>query len=947
MPEDTLRREIASLRRENAKLSRRVEDAEQAVGAFARGEVDAVDHEGSAKPLLLHAAQEKLRRSEALLRAIFDGALDAMLLAADDGAYIDANPAACALFRLPRAALIGRSLADFAAPDYDAAAAYRTFREQGSMRGVFPLRRLDGGARYVEFSALANVVPGVHLSILRDVTERIEAEQRLRASRDLLEEAQAIAHVGSWTSGLAHDAEIRWTRECYRIFGVPEGTTITVASLFSRVHPADREILSGAGRDVLERAVPLDVEHRVERPDGTVRWVHARAHVERDAAGAPVGMVGTVQDITDRHASLEALRASEERYRRIVEGTSDGVWTYDADGNTTFMNAQMAAMVGWTASDAVGRSVYAFIAEQDQPAARERTLRRLRGIGERTELRLQRKDGSEAWASVQANPIFAPDGRYDGGVALVTDISDQRRADEARARLAAIVDSSADAILSEALDGTITTWNRGAERLYQYTAAEIVGRSISMLMPPGMGDDEVHLLDQVARGGAVRHYETKRRRKDGALVEVALTVSPIRDAAGTVIGASKIARDLTAQRQIEAELRRTEDQFRQAQKLEAVGRLAGGVAHDFNNLLSVVLSYSDLATQELAPGDPVRDDIDQIRSAGRRAAGLTQQLLAFSRRQVLTPRVLDLGELLANMQKMLQRLVGEDIELTLLTGREVGRVLADPGQIDQVVMNIVVNARDAMPNGGQLTIETMNVDLGAEQVGAHLDVPAGEYVLLAISDTGVGMDAATRAHIFEPFFTTKEQGKGTGLGLATVFGIVKQSGGQISVDSEPGRGTTFKIYLPRTDRADVHAEDSAPPLALRGTETILLVEDEDQVRHVASAILRRHGYHVLEASNGGEAFLISRELDAKIHLLLTDVVMPRMSGRKLAEELTPQRPDMKVLFTSGYTDDAIVHHGVLHAGIAFLHKPFTPDGLLRKVREVLDGPARAGLGARA
>jgi PAS domain S-box-containing protein len=501
--------------------------------------------------------------------------------------------------------------------------------------------------------------------------------------------------------------------------------------------------------------------------------------------------------------------------------------------------------------------------------------------------------------------------------------------------MAAIVESSEDAILSVGPDGVITTWNAGAEKLYRYSASEMTGKSVFLLVPASALEEERRLLERVARGEVLGQYETTRSRKDGSLVDVAITVSPVRDARNNVIGVSMIARDLTRQRQTEAALRQSEEQFRQAQKMEAVGRLAGGVAHDFNNLLSVILSYSNMAMDDLKPGDPLRRDIGEISKASERASELTRQLLAFSRQQVLQPRVIDLGDVVAAMERMLQRLLGEHIELAVRPARDLGRVLADPGQIEQVVMNLAVNARDAMPEGGKLTIEMSNVETDATYVSAHFGAAAGSYVMLAVSDTGVGMNAATRARVFEPFFTTKPVGAGTGLGLATVFGIVQQSGGHVAVYSEPGQGSTFKVYLPRTDR-NVEARTGETSTMVRGTETILLVEDEEQVRTVTRAILRRYGYRVLEASNGGEAFLIAQDFADEIHLLLTDVVMPRMSGRKLAEQLSPQRPRMRVLFASGYTDDAIVRHGVLEQGVAFIQKPFKPNALLRKVREVLD-----------
>jgi len=510
-------------------------------------------------------------------------------------------------------------------------------------------------------------------------------------------------------------------------------------------------------------------------------------------------------------------------------------------------------------------------------------------------------------------------------------VRDQLRRSEARYRQ--LFESSPLALWVYDLESlNVIAANRRALELYGYDRDEFYSLTVADILDT---EDESRKFYVGAAPPEPDEKAWRHRRRDGTVLFVETQTHDV-DLEGRE-ARLVAANDVSARKRAEDALRKTEEQLRQAQKMEAVGRLAAGVAHDFNNLLSVVLGCTNLVLEELRAGDPIYAELDEVRKAGERGGALTRQLLAFSRKQLLQPRVVDLNQIIVAIEPMLRRILGEDVELSVLSSRPLGAVLADAGQIEQILMNLVVNARDAMPEGGSVTIETANRELDAAYADAHLDVVPGNYVMFAVSDTGLGMDGKTQERIFEPFFTTKESGKGTGLGLSTVFGIVKQSGGHIWVYSEVGRGTTFRIYLPLWEGAAQPAsEPAAAPQTLEGSETVLLVEDQEQVRSVMKSILRRYGYNVLEAQNAGEAFLICERYEGRIHLLLTDVVMPRMSGRELAARLAPMRPEMRVLFVSGYTENAIVHHGVIDAGVAFLQKPITPGALARKVRETLD-----------
>jgi two-component system cell cycle sensor histidine kinase/response regulator CckA len=647
-------------------------------------------------------------------------------------------------------------------------------------------------------------------------------------------------------------------------------------------------------------------------------------------------LVRAIRYAIERKQSEKAVRDSETHLRAIINTAFNAVIGMNAQGMITDWNPQAEVSFGRSHGEAIGQKLAELIIPPRHRDVYERGLQHFLRTGEegqvlnrRVELTGLRRDGTEFPIELSICALKRR-GSYVFN-ALIADITERKRAEENRVRLASIVESSEDAIIGKTLDGIVMSWNRAAERMFGYTPEEAIGKPIGLLIPQDHPDEESQISARVKRGEHVTHFETVRRRKDGKEINIALTISPIEDGAGMIIGFSKIARDITEQKALEAQLR-------QSQKMEGVGQLAGGIAHDFNNLLTVINSYSAMVLGELDFSNYlVRNWIEQIKEAGHRAASLTRQLLMFSRQQVLEPKVVDLNEVTSNTAKLLRRLIGEDITQVLCLHPALGRVKIDPGQMEQIIMNLAVNARDAMPGGGELTIETGNVELDNAYARKHALVQPGPYVMLAVSDTGCGMDADTQARIFEPFFTTKGPGKGTGLGLATVYGIVKQSGGNIWVNSELGKGTTLKIYLPRVDKTSKLPEPGAAPAeVLRGSETVLLVEDDEMVRALAQTILERYGYHVLAARNAHDALRLAQEGPGQIHLLLTDTIMPVMNGPELAKRFRSIRPETKVLFMSGYTDKVIVNTAALEPGTAFLQKPFTPQTLTHKVREVLN-----------
>jgi two-component system, cell cycle sensor histidine kinase and response regulator CckA len=628
-------------------------------------------------------------------------------------------------------------------------------------------------------------------------------------------------------------------------------------------------------------------------------------------------------------------KKSDDRavFQYLVEAVPVGMALVDKAGRIAMVNPLLASTFGYAAAELIGQSIEILLPERAReqhrtyhaqfeaaPAMRHMAGRKLAG---------RHRDGHEISVEVGLNSVALGGQPYVAAALLdVTPrLEAERRLAEREARLRTLMDHAPVAISVLSPDGTILEANRFLLRLLGRDSAGVVNHHIREFQVPGAAEQRVATYQALVHQGAGSERDVELQTAAGATVLMDFSIVRVRYGnEDLVVG---IGRDVTSERSVEQQLQR-------AQRMEAVARLAGGVAHDFNNLLSAIQGYGELLREDLPPGSPVRGDVDEILLAGRRAADLTRQLLAFSRKQVLQPRILDLNEVVAGTEKMLRRIIGEDVRLLVKTDPQGVRVEADQGQIEQVIMNLAVNARDAMPKGGTLSIDTATVALDETYAAAHQNVPPGSYGMLAITDTGIGMSKEIQARIFEPFFTTKEPGKGTGLGLATVYGIVKQSGGYIWVYSEPGKGSTFRVYLPRA-HGEVQPMPVAPPVAVRGgIETILVVEDDAQLRRLTRQVLERHGYRVLDAESPAHALTAVAQHHGTIELLLTDMVMPGMSGRDLAERLLRDRPGMRVAYMSGHSEEAIAHYGVLAPGTELLQKPASLQQLLQKVRETLD-----------
>ena len=773
--------------------------------------------------------------------------------------------------------------------------------------------------------------PGCFTAVFDNITERKRAEESLRWERFLMNTLMENLPDPIYFK----DREgrfLRVNRACAEHSGLHDPAELVGKTDFDLFAPDHAEAALGTEQEILRTGRPVvDLEEMETWPSRPSAWVSTTKMPLRGADGATIGTFGLSRDITRRKAAEDALRRSEQRLRTVFDRMQLIGVELDADGRIAYCNDYFLALTDWRREEVLGADYLGKFLPPGSPARKVfATALRTGDLPAYFRNAIVGRDGVRHEVEWNNTLLREADGRVTGLVSIGQDVTEREQAEQELRRsereFRGLVEHAPVGIYRATRDNRFLTVNAALVRMLDYRSPEEL-----------LGLDIAHdvYADPAVRERLIRESppqaEVVWKRRDGSQITVELTSHRIPSPDGEEVFEGVVV-DVTQQRSLES-------QFRQAQRLEAVGRLAGGVAHDFNNILTAITGYSDLLLEELAPDDPKRVDVDEIRNAAQRAAALTRQLLAFSRKQMLQTRVLDLNAVVQALEKMLQRLIGEDIKLRFAPGSGLGAVRADAGQLEQVILNLAVNSRDAMPSGGQLTIETANVELDAAYAQEHAGAVPGRYVMLAVSDTGTGMDVETKAHLFEPFFTTKEQGKGTGLGLATVYGIVKQSGGYVWVYSEPGRGATFKIYLPRVDEPVERAEAS-PDLSEvpGGSETVLLAEDDSAVREVVAGVLGQKGYRVLRAMDGQTAIEIARAQRGDLRLLITDMVMPGVTGRELAEVVTAEVPAVRVLFMSGYTDDAVVRHGVLDQGTPYLQKPFTPLALARKVREVLDRP---------
>ena len=729
------------------------------------------------------------------------------------------------------------------------------------------------------------------------------------------------------------DSELRFAfinRAAETLLGAPRADLMGRTPWDVRPETAGTPLEVGFRRALAERS-PVTFENYYETWQ---RWYALTA--TPDAAG---GLIVHFSDITESKRNIvvrttmeNALRKSEEKFSKAFRSSPAAITIADlASGSYLEVNETFEQLMGYGRDEVIGRRWDELGIWVDQSNRSEAISRLLKdGWAKNWEFVFRKKNGDLGTGLVSAELI-----EIGGNMCAITatiDITERQQIEHRLNTLATAIEQAGEQIVITDVNGAIQYCNPAFERITGYSKEEAIGGNPRILKSGKHTAEFYGQLWSTIKNGGVWAGHLVNKKKDGSIYEEDATISPILDTTGRITGFVAVKRDVTQHLQLQRELQ-------QAQKLESIGRLAGGVAHDFNNLLTVINGYCDFINSSLDRTDPIWSSVAEIRKSGERAASLTKQLLAFSRKQVIEPKTLDVNTTIRDSEQMLQRLIGEDIALATRLDPFLGQVMADPEQVHQVIMNLVINARDAMPDGGRLDISTGNVALTDGDANIHPDAKTGRYVMLTVSDSGTGMDENTRQRIFEPFFTTKARDKGTGLGLATVYGIVRQSGGWIDVSSDPGAGTSFTLYFPRIDgRVAEERRETIRSAIPRGGETILVVEDQEAVRSVTRTILGVYGYQILEAANGDEAVALGQTHPGEIHLLLTDVILPGMNGKELSERLRTARPNLKVLFTSGYTSEIIAAKGVLDSGVAYIPKPFSPDKLAAKIREVLTQP---------
>jgi len=1124
--------------------------------SFARATAVQIGH-----AVALERLVRQLAASEKRYRTLMANAHDAISVLTPEGVLLEVNHHLEAMVGRSRAEMLGRSFSEFVPPE-TAALERQQFERvvaEGSIEHHdIAILRPDGGIICTDWNYKLVQLGDekVVMAIGRDVTERNRAHEEVQllhkvalaaSEADDLHSALRVVliHIGevtglemgvAWLPNAARthlDHRCIWTKSGsdedaarYRQ-GIPAtlargegqaGTAWQTAKPFWCVDLKNEARTGHAAQCAAQLGlrscvtVPVLLHGEVV---AVLQWLGTEPRAEEERVlNLVLAVAAQVGSIIRRKSAEEALRASEEQVRLLLDSTGEAIYGIDLEGNCTFANAACVHMLGYRHQrELIGKHMHRVMhhtREDGAPYPAEQCRIYRAGLKDEgctvDDEVFWRADGAPFAAEYRCFPVRRGAERV-GAVVSFVDITSRKKSEEATRWLAAIAEASWDAIVGTDAKGIVTGWNPGAERIFGYGAAEVMGKPVSMFAPPDRANEARELFEGLKSGHIVQGFETVRVRKDGSRIEVSVTLSLIRDGSGRVRGISGVLQDITERRaaeeqvrvlhsialaaseagsleetlevvlrlicqatdlslanawvpnaqglleargqcasskdqgrfralveglsfekgiglpglawsskqpawaanftdsgsyprgplaaelgiragiavpvvvddevvavieaffdqprerdanlvqmlsavcakigsvlqrkQAEEALRKSEEQLRQAQKMEAIGQLSGGIAHDFNNLLTVVLANADMLAGRLPEGDARREDVDEISKAAQSAAALTRQLLAFSRRQVLEPRVISLNGVVTGIEKMLRRLIGEHIEFSTALAKNVGHIYADAGQLEQVIMNLAVNARDAMPRGGKLRIDTMDVELDETYAGEHVPVKPGRYVMMSISDTGCGMGPETQSHIFEPFFTTKEKGKGTGLGLSTCYGIVKQSAGYIWVYSEPGMGSTFKIYLPRVDREADAASSHRAPATAGGSETILVVEDEESLRQVTRRILEAKGYSVLLACDGAEGIAMCTANNGSIDLILSDVVTPTLGGTDMAQRLRDQGDRTPVLFMSGYVEHMVPTGGVLQPGVNFIQKPFVPEALARKVREMLDGKKAA------